>query len=345
MRQVVAASALVIAAFSGVLAGAALLAGRLGVARAVTTAPVLAQALAFPVVLLIVTAVAAVVAIIMLLTRADKGHRVTRARAAALAVVLMATVLSGALVFEGGARPNPTDAASTSYRMTVLEWNTEDRESPADFREFFRRYHPDVLVLPEMGDYRIGHTTRLSRLLRDAGENPRDYQIFTSTSGSEIAPVSIIVRRAFGDYRVEDEGLVTFGTLMLTPTADDSRLPDIIGLHTAPPLPGLMPAWRGDLSTIRTYLEGRRGDSLVVAGDFNAQRYHGDFSRLRGFHDSVPGAIGGTWPNSAPMPLRAHIDHILVSANNTVVTSAYVDTQASDHSAIVGVIAYGRRGD
>lgn len=90
-------------------------------------------------------------------------------------------------------------------------------------------------------------------------------------------------------------------------------------MHTAPPLPSLMPQWRADLNRLATL--DQPAIPTVIAADFNATLRHGFLANRAHLVDAaeVYGlADQGTWPPSFPAPIATPIDHILVSSSITV---------------------------
>lgn len=227
--------------------------------------------------------------------------------------------------------------AAAADDMVIFEWNTLNSPVPQEFAEIVNRYDPDVMVFPELGNHNLGETSYLAQKLMESGTDAGNYEIFTSRSYGLTAPVSVFVKRSLGGFEVADSNLGSLGGLILRP--NDAILPVIVAVHTSPPLPGLMGQWRDDLLQIVTFLEDNAGEKVILAGDLNAQRYHGVLNNLSGYVDSNPGYLGGTWPRAFPRVLRAHIDHILVSESCDIRGSEYYEPNFSDHSALVATVA------
>ena len=179
--------------------------------------------------------------------------------------------------------------------------------------------------------------TRVQNHLAASGLDPDVYDVFESPhTGTAIEPVTVVVRKGLGVYRSVDIAQTTFGTVHLVPT-EDSDLPDIIAVHTAPPLPGLMGAWRDDLTLVRQFTALNDGD-VVLAGDLNATMRHGDLGAISTHADVLSASTemaSGTWPQTLPHALRSRIDHVLIPRNAyTVDDVAIVDIAGSDHAAI-----------
>lgn len=195
-----------------------------------------------------------------------------------------------------------------------------------------------------MGGYERGETAqqRLGDLLAAAGIDQAGYQVFTSPpTGSAIAPVTLVVKRAH-DYEMapEQSPATRLGTVYLR--SKKAGVPAIVGLHTAPPLPGLMAQWRQDLETAARELAARNPEA-ILAGDFNATMKHGPLGRMASHQDvlcHLPFYTRGTWPVKLPPLLRSSIDHILLPAERfDVLQVEIVDLPGSDHAAIFVEIA------
>lgn len=310
----------------------------LGNSLLITTWPVVAHLLAFPFVVCTIMASAGLVMVAILCWRKRKIGTVQRFWVTFAIVSIVTGLLYGSLVL------GPTlslDSSQTQRgEITVFEWNAHDIADADQFEDIFAQFDPDVLVLPELGDYPTDYGTRLSNLLDDAGKDSADYSIFTSQSQGGIAPVTIMLKNSLGEYTVQNADLATFGSLVLTPSNPDSDLPVIIGLHTAPPLPGLMDSWKDDLKLIQSHLSYSNYSRAIIAGDFNAQLYHGALASLTKYYEIKPSILGGTWPRSAAPIFRSQIDHILISDTCSVRVAQYYETRKSDHVALVSILSF-----
>ena len=220
--------------------------------------------------------------------------------------------------------PLTSDAKSGPSDLVVVSWNALDHLDDNATDTIFNRLGADVAVLPELGS-------------AASGLDPDVYDVFESPhTGTAIEPVTVVVRKGLGVYRSVDIAQTTFGTVHLVPT-EDSDLPDIIAVHTAPPLPGLMGAWRDDLTLVRQFTALNDGD-VVLAGDLNATMRHGDLGAISTHADVLSASTemaSGTWPQTLPHALRSRIDHVLIPRNAyTVDDVAIVDIAGSDHAAI-----------
>jgi len=154
------------------------------------------------------------------------------------------------------------------------------------------------------------------------------------TEGS-IAPVTIVIKRTVGTYYVlKDTPMTRFGTVYLLPTSENS--PPIIGLHTAPPLIGLMGMWQRDLNLIEE-IANHNKDSIII-GDFNATMKHGNLNDIKTHIDALEYASkfnSGTWNRNILSFFRSRIDHILIPIDKYCVKSVDIQNyKNSDHLCI-----------
>ncbi|MEV0750033.1 endonuclease/exonuclease/phosphatase family protein [Streptomyces sp. NBC_01220] len=111
--------------------------------------------------------------------------------------------------------------------------------------------------------------------------------------------------------------------------------------HPMPPVPGKVAAWRRELGRIRDLAAAVRARPAIVAGDFNASQDHAAFRAVLdagGLHDSARLAGSSrtySWPADRPTPLRAQIDHVLVSGEFSVRSARFLRLAATDHRALL----------
>ncbi len=89
----------------------------------------------------------------------------------------------------------------------------------------------------------------------------------------------------------------------------------------------------------------RRGDRVVMAGDFNARPNSAGISAIRSrglvdTHTQRRWLPIGTWTSSERVPHLIRIDYILVSRELRVVGSWTVNLPGSDHRAVIADLAY-----
>lgn len=323
-----------------VLAAVHLLLPSSGLNRAISTLPVIAHGLAFP----LISGAALTTGALILLAVAIRGFHRERG-GAVLVTGAVSFAVAGALValsVTSIALPTPAAGAEIGKDSFVMvSWNALDHFDGDSARQIFGDLGADVAVLPEL-EARAGRgMSRIEQALTEGGLEPGDYDIFESPpTGTHIAPLTVIVRKDFGVYTAVAAEQVTFGTVRLMPPPG-AGLPEILALHTAPPVPRWMPVWAADLGTVSELAEVGTGDA-IIAGDLNATLRHGRMASLTGHGDVLLDAAlleRGTWPTDAPPALRSSIDHILVPVERYgVAVARVVDIAGSDHAAVVATL-------
>lgn len=316
-----------------------------GLNEALSTLPLIAHGLAFPLpggVALV--ALGAVVLLVVLRRRATSNQTRLPGVLAATSLVVLGVVLT--LTTTNIALPATPRAAVAegSAGMVVVSWNALDHFDGASAQQIFGTLGADVAVLPELQN-RVGGAVGISRIevaLAEGGLEAEDFDIFESPpTGTHIAPLTVIVRKSLGRYESVAVEQVTFGTVHLVAPAG-SGLPEILAVHTAPPVPRWMAQWRTDLRSV-LHFAGNAGANAIIAGDLNATLRHGTIGAITTHADvlaAVPPGERGTWPATLPQSLRSGIDHVFIPADARVVGDArVVDIPGSDHAAIVATIA------
>jgi endonuclease/exonuclease/phosphatase (EEP) superfamily protein YafD len=110
-------------------------------------------------------------------------------------------------------------------------------------------------------------------------------------------------------------------------------------VHTVAPLGDDRPRWRAQLRWIDEALR-RESGPLVIAGDFNATRYHRSFRRLLSdrlvdAHEQRGRGWATTWPWGYWLPPLLRLDHVLVSPDIRVRSIREGHGQGSDHRPII----------
>lgn len=239
-------------------------------------------------------------------------------------------------------------AKGESTTAKIVEWNAADTLTTQEVTQIFKTFDADIAVFPELEGYFKGDDShqRLTDVFDQSGLSLDDYAVFISPrSYEDIAPVTVLIKKSFGTYQAIDESpQVYFGLLHLQ--SQQAHLPDIIALHTAPPLPGLMRFWKNDLDTITKEVLSQF-PSAIVLGDFNATMRHGALSSIDTHVDALnalPLLERGTWPSQAHPFFQSSIDHILFPKENTSVQNITIDRfEHSDHRAIFAEIAFSDR--
>ena len=154
--------------------------------------------------------------------------------------------------------------------------------------------------------------------------------------------MTVIIKKSYGFYtKAETFHTTRFGTIVLH--SRKQNLPDIIALHTAPPLPGLMEVWKQDLHIIHNQLASKY-PKAIIAGDFNATMRHGALAKISSHRDALnvlPPFERGTWNSQSPKLFNATVDHILLPKNHYYVKDLdIVSFQNSDHRCIFTEITF-----
>lgn len=231
------------------------------------------------------------------------------------------------------------DVSDKNSRIKIVEWNMENKLEDKGIYKIFREFDADVAVFPELEGYHKGEPAndRLKKVFESVGIDYDKYEVFTSipTSGN-IAAVTIVTKKSFSRYIDTKKTLMTtFGTLYLKSVDKDK--PDIIGLHTAPPLLGLMSDWKRDLNIISEDII-KNNSKAIIMGDFNATLRHGALNNITTHEDVLDYSSvfkRGTWHSHMPMWISTPIDHILIPKDTYCVKKVDIlNLGESDHRAI-----------
>ncbi|MFF9339083.1 endonuclease/exonuclease/phosphatase family protein [Streptomyces sp. NPDC014773] len=162
-------------------------------------------------------------------------------------------------------------------------------------------------------------------------------------------------------HRVSVDAEGSSGSVILSayPLRDRSAVPAAMGMpgataqiagravrlqlaHPLPPVPGQVGLWKSELARLRAAVEARpAGETLLLAGDFNASQDHAAFRALssgRMLLDAAR-ATGSsrapTWPAEGPLPPYVQIDHVLTTPDLTAVATRFLPVPGSDHRAVL----------
>ncbi|MDO5735679.1 MAG: endonuclease/exonuclease/phosphatase family protein [Propionibacteriaceae bacterium] len=312
-----------------------------GLNEALSTVPVIAQGLAFPLPGGLALVLMGMVVLLTVVLRPRRQGALSRrpALVTATCVALSGVLLALSATGVGLPSPRGNTEVDANASLVMVSWNALDHFDAESAEQIFGGLAADVAVLPELENRDGGAGAhRIQEALAGGGLDPTEYDIFESPpTGTHIAPLAVIVRRGFGIYASVAVEQVTFGTVHLVPPAG-SGLPEIVALHTAPPVPRWMAAWEADLTRVRDLAQNAGGNS-IIAGDLNATLRHGAMGGITSHADvltSAPAVERGTWPATAPPVLRSSIDHVLIPTSAFAVGDAGVlDITGSDHAAVV----------
>lgn len=221
--------------------------------------------------------------------------------------------------------------------VTIATFNTASTLTADDLKSLVAAHHPEVIVLPETGGYEARQAVETIGYPGQVFET-RDWG-FTDAYTGGIAPTSVVVSDSLGPAKHVRGPATSFGTVALE--FEDPNQPRIIGVHTAPPLPGLMQQWRTDLKEVAAFGEST-STPTVIAGDFNATLRHGPLAARTQLVDSQEFCSrrqAGTWPARMPNALRAPIDHVFVTHDMRTQSCQTMQVGSSDHLAYVTTVS------
>ncbi|MGQ0573358.1 MAG: endonuclease/exonuclease/phosphatase family protein [Pseudonocardia sp.] len=207
----------------------------------------------------------------------------------------------------------------------------------------------DVVVLPESSQAYAEEVVRLAAAsgldLISGTDNPlvaagSDYESPRQRSDGPY-PTSLLVRRDLRPAFDLQRPSGALGSL----TADivrDGEPFAIAAVHPAPPIPGLESDWRIGHRFLSDLCASEMPTLLV--GDYNSTLDHSVMRDLlaAGCRDAAEitgNGLTGTWPSSAPAPLRIPIDHLLLTpAAGTVLGFEVIEVTGTDHLATFTVL-------
>ena len=144
-------------------------------------------------------------------------------------------------------------------------------------------------------------------------------------------------RLPIADSQVQDvHGMVVIKATILV----GSHRLQLYTVHTVAPLGDDRVRWQAQLRWVEEEIRQERGP-LVVAGDFNATRYHPSFrqllsERLGDAHEQRGKGWATTWPRDRwPLPPLMRLDHVLISPDIGVRSVREGLGQGSDHRPII----------
>ena len=310
--------------------------------KKLSTKGFIAHFYSFPVLIGIVVSIFS--AIVLLIFCFKYGTKFYKNRTAMIWVFML--FVSVVFIVSGTERrktPMEISYISNENVIKLVEWNVANNIDEKNIYEIFGEFDADIAVFPELEGYEKGDFSnqRLKDLFERANLDFSKYEAYLSlpTEGN-IAPVTVVIKKEFGQYDCKQEIPMTqFGTVSLH--SKKENIPDIIGLHTAPPLPGLMYFWKIDLDFI-AYDLVKNNPNAIIIGDFNATMRHGAMNDIDTHEDILnyaPVMKRGTWNKDIPDLFKTTIDHILVPANQYSVKKVEIrDLENSDHMCIFAEI-------
>ncbi|WP_433571909.1 endonuclease/exonuclease/phosphatase family protein [Streptomyces sp. CA-251247] len=255
---------------------------------------------------------------------------------AALARLRAGMVWAVAVLAVTGWFVRPYDTGLTEHpkgpvvaRLTVLSSNVEFGNATPDLLATIRREQPDLVFVQECA-------ARCSDALA-AEVSTADYPYRNVVEGESASGSAILSRLPLKAAPGIESTLAMPGSVAL---AGERRI-HVQLAHPLPPVPGGVDDWRRELGRLRTYADGVKGSSAIVAGDFNATQDHAAFRRILDAGGLRDGAtLGGasrapSWPAAVRAPLGAQIDHVLVSEDFSVRAARFLDLDDTDHRSLL----------
>ena len=268
-------------------------------------------------------------ALAVLLIALRWGHPLLAVVAAAAAGVLVASAVSG-LGVPVRARP-PAGAFVTVRLFTANVHHTNPQVGR--IAEEIRAVAPDLVALQEVDPDGVAQLRRSGMLER------YPYSLIETRKGA--SGIGLWSRYPLRDAQVLDGGGMPFirATVLFGP-----RRLRLYTVHTVAPLDGDRARWRAQLQRVGEAIEDERGP-LVLAGDFNATRWHPSFrrilsNRLADAHEERGRGWAATWPRGRRLlPPLMRLDHVLVSRDIGVRSIREGLGQGSDHRPIIAELA------
>jgi endonuclease/exonuclease/phosphatase (EEP) superfamily protein YafD len=125
------------------------------------------------------------------------------------------------------------------------------------------------------------------------------------------------------------------------------RALEIVGIHAAAPTTrGRLDEWEAELDALDRHARAAR-EPAVLAGDFNATRWHPAFAQLldetTDVHEAAGKPFSRSWPADGPVlglvPPLTRLDHALVTDGVAVLGVADLAGRGSDHRGFVVTLA------
>jgi endonuclease/exonuclease/phosphatase family metal-dependent hydrolase len=202
-----------------------------------------------------------------------------------------------------------------------------------EFAEEILRVAPDLVALQEVDP------DGAAELRRSGVLNRYPYSLVEARPGA--SGIGLWSRYPLRNAQVQDGDGMPFirATVVLGP-----RRLRFYTVHLVAPLDGDRTRWRAQLRRVEDEIQDERG-ALVIAGDFNATRYHPSFrrllsNRLADAHEERGRGWAMTWPRDrCPVPPLMRLDHVLVSRDIGVRSIREGVGQGSDHRPIIAELA------
>lgn len=226
-------------------------------------------------------------------------------------------------------------AARKAPMVKVLSLNTSSRTPDPDrFAAMLRRERPDVVVLVELS------ADSASRLANEPALKPYASRLVAQRPDA-LGAAGIYSRLPLTKTGALPDVPANMPVASVTVGNREIR---VQAVHARPPIGGQLEQWRRDLGALRKQAAATEGP-LVLAGDFNATRHHPEMREILATgqidtRDVTGSGLNPTWPDGRKfLPRLMTLDHILGSADLTVLSTAQYDDLGGDHSALVATFA------
>lgn len=270
----------------------------------------------------------------LLLVLVSLALRKTPGKGRRLLVVGVVALVVGAghygVLLERGTSAGEPFGVAPDGAIDVLTVNTLGaRGGVDDVVAMVDELEPDVIALQE---------TPAQDAERIAAEAAGDYQVFTATTGPQpVQATALLVAVGLGEYQQREAPATRFGGVWATPV--DGTGPELLSVHTVPPVPSNVPTWRAEMAAMTGLCA--RVEGVVLAGDFNATVDHAALRESACVDGSVDTGGHGTWPADRSPLLGAPIDHVLMDPETwePIASRVLEGPGSSDHRAVLVRIA------
>ncbi|MGW4998948.1 endonuclease/exonuclease/phosphatase family protein [Streptomyces hydrogenans] len=243
-----------------------------------------------------------------------------------LAALVLAATAAASLP---SAAPAAVAHGAPVARIRVIASNVEYGQGTGSLIDLALRERPQLLYVSEC-DPACG------RALAAALSRQLPHRVAVEAEGSSGSVI-------LSAFPLRDRSAVPAAMGMPGATAEIAGRPVRLQLaHPLPPVPGQVSLWKSELARLRAAVDARpAGETLLLAGDFNASQDHAAF---RAFSEGRPlldaaRATGSsrtpTWPAEGPLPPFVQIDHVLTSPDLTAVATRFLPVPGSDHRAVL----------
>ncbi|TFD50572.1 endonuclease/exonuclease/phosphatase family protein [Cryobacterium frigoriphilum] len=323
---------------------------------------IVAHAVSFRAILVVVAVAAAVLFLALALIRRRRGTVLTLL----VLTVLFGAANAGVLADRGfgnsaGSSNSDTGTSSnsTTDAVTVLSWNTlGDAPGATAIADLALAEGADVVTLPETTE-EAG--VAIAELMR-AGGRPMWVHTVAFDLVSKARSTTLLISPELGDYTVTSAAgsgppgnTNVLPTVVATPVAGSG--PTIVAVHAVAPIRYEMSNWRSDLDWLAAQCgnTGSAAANVIMAGDFNATVDHmagraasGAASPAAVLGECVDAASAadsgavGTWPTKLPAVIGSPIDHVLATPNwqvDDVRIIESLDDAGSDHRPVVATLS------